>query len=244
VESKRGCTLTTADRAKGGSTTAQRRMAEAIVAYWDLLPWILDLRDMGFSLSLVAACLDAQGHTTRSGTAWHPAQVQRVLWRWEVLRRSVASRRRGPRLRTASEAPPAITPCGNGLVSQLIYQHNVPQNIEVQDHSMHLPSPPASKPRCALTFSARARGGRISAKRQVLDAVDAYREVVPLMVEWKSEGLTLWQIADRLNASGHRTRNGFGWRPAQVHRCLKRAESMPFRLPKRRQGSGTRANLR
>jgi DNA invertase Pin-like site-specific DNA recombinase len=68
---------------------------------------------------------------------------------------------------------------------------------------------------------AREVGGKvISAK-----ARDAYVDLAPTMLEWRTGGLTLKQIGDRLNSEGHTTRRGKPWNPVQVARVLQRAEA-------------------
>jgi hypothetical protein len=48
-------------------------------AYVDIVPTIADLSRSGLSLRAIAAALDADGHTLRSGRPWNPVQVSRVL---------------------------------------------------------------------------------------------------------------------------------------------------------------------
>ncbi len=66
---------------KGSTLGAQsmRRLAED--AYVDLMPTLRDMVASGLSLRAIAARLDADGHTTRRGSSWTPAQVSRVLAR-------------------------------------------------------------------------------------------------------------------------------------------------------------------
>jgi DNA invertase Pin-like site-specific DNA recombinase len=61
--------------------------------------------------------------------------------------------------------------------------------------------------------------------RKVISAKarEAYADLAPTMQGWRSEGLTLKQIGDRLNGQGHTTRRGKSWSPVQVARVLERA---------------------
>jgi DNA invertase Pin-like site-specific DNA recombinase len=71
---------------------------------------------------------------------------------------------------------------------------------------------------------ARLEGARIGAKASAevrsKAAVDAYTDLVPAMKAYKAEGLSLREIAARLNADGHTTRRGKLWSPVQVARVL------------------------
>lgn len=73
--------LTAASRAKGVARSAASRKAQALGAYADLAPWIVELRGEGKSLQAIAAALNAEGHTTRRGKPWNKVQVNRVLGR-------------------------------------------------------------------------------------------------------------------------------------------------------------------
>src|SRR4051812_15155877 len=44
-----------------------------------------DLRTSGSSLRAIAATLEEEGHSPKSGGHWHPSQVQRILAREESL---------------------------------------------------------------------------------------------------------------------------------------------------------------
>jgi DNA invertase Pin-like site-specific DNA recombinase len=78
-----------------------------------------------------------------------------------------------------------------------------------------------------LTPEARQRGlnAAIAARQARADA--AYVDLVPDILRWRSEGRTLQQIADQLNADGQETSQGGSWQPTQVLRVLKRTESKP-----------------
>lgn len=60
---------------RGGEATAQN----ARDAYADLAPLVSELRSEGLSLRKIAARLEADGLRTRSGAAFNPVQVSRVL---------------------------------------------------------------------------------------------------------------------------------------------------------------------
>jgi DNA invertase Pin-like site-specific DNA recombinase len=71
-----------------------------------------------------------------------------------------------------------------------------------------------------------AKGRAISAKVISERAKEAYADLAPAMGEWRAGGMTLGQIAERLNADGHTTRRGKPWNPVQVARVLERAASV------------------
>lgn len=71
-----------------------------------------------------------------------------------------------------------------------------------------------------LTLEARRRGAQ--ARRTT--AVESYRLVSGYVQVLRAQGLTLQQIADRLNTEGHRTVTGKLWRPTQVRNVLMRAQ--------------------
>jgi DNA invertase Pin-like site-specific DNA recombinase len=75
---------------------------------------------------------------------------------------------------------------------------------------------------------ARLRGAKAAAKVagkvHSRNAADAYSDLFPVVNGFKAEGLSLRQIAGRLNQEGHTTRRGRPWNPVQVARVLERAE--------------------
>lgn len=73
-----------------------------------------------------------------------------------------------------------------------------------------------------LTPEVRAKAARNAGKAHRAEAVEAYADLLPAMLAMKGEGLSLSQIADRLNADGHQTRNGAEWSKVQVKRVLDR----------------------
>ena len=64
---------------KGQRIGSERNRENARAAYADLFPMILQLRGEGVSLREIAHQLNEQGHSTRSGGKWSPAQVRRVI---------------------------------------------------------------------------------------------------------------------------------------------------------------------
>ncbi len=77
-----------------------------------------------------------------------------------------------------------------------------------------------------LDDEARQRGAAAGGQASRLAADEAYADLVPMMLEWRSEGLSQQAIAGRLNAEGHTTRRGKEWNYIQVARVLRCAESM------------------
>jgi len=51
-------------------------------------------------------------------------------------------------------------------------------------------------------------------------AADAYADLAPLLAKMRTEGLSLRQIAGRLNAEGHTTRRGKPWNCVQINRTI------------------------
>jgi DNA invertase Pin-like site-specific DNA recombinase len=85
-------------------------------------------------------------------------------------------------------------------------------------------------PQCRnLTPETIAKGRERSATARAAAAREAYADLVPMMTQWRAEGLALNGIAERLNAEGHSTRTGKPWNPVQVMRVLQRA-SVPTRF--------------
>jgi DNA invertase Pin-like site-specific DNA recombinase len=74
-----------------------------------------------------------------------------------------------------------------------------------------------------LDPAARAKGTRRAGEVLRSQADTAYRGLAPLIAELRAGGFTLQEIANRLNAAGHRTRRGQEWNPMQVSRVLKRS---------------------
>ena len=55
----------------------------------------------------------------------------------------------------------------------------------------------------------------------------AYEDLLPMIVQERSNGRSLREIADVLNGVGHSTRRGKPWRAAQVARVLQLARELP-----------------
>jgi DNA invertase Pin-like site-specific DNA recombinase len=85
----------------------------------------------------------------------------------------------------------------------------------------------AARPECRnLTDEARQRGLRAATEACRAKADDAYKVLLPDLRRWRSEGMTLQAIADRLNEEGQTTRHGAAWNPVQVKRVLDRGASL------------------
>jgi DNA invertase Pin-like site-specific DNA recombinase len=74
-----------------------------------------------------------------------------------------------------------------------------------------------------LTAAARSRGAAAGGAATRARADGDYADLVPVVTGLRAEGLSLRQIAGRLNAAGHTTRRGRPWNPTQVRRVLARA---------------------
>lgn len=82
----------------------------------------------------------------------------------------------------------------------------------------------ASRPESRnLTDEARGKGCRAGGIATRNAAREAVADLMPTMVEMRSAGRTLREVANHLNADGHATRTGAAWSPVQVMRALKRA---------------------
>jgi DNA invertase Pin-like site-specific DNA recombinase len=75
-----------------------------------------------------------------------------------------------------------------------------------------------------LNDQAMAKGRRMGVEAVKANANAAYTDLAPMVAELRAEGLSLRQIADRLNADGQTTRRGAAWNQVQVKRVLDRAE--------------------
>jgi DNA invertase Pin-like site-specific DNA recombinase len=80
-----GHRLSDQDSAKGRESARKAIKAKALASYADLAAAVGVLRAEGLSLRAVAARLNAEGHTTRTGKPWNPVQVARVLGRAGAL---------------------------------------------------------------------------------------------------------------------------------------------------------------
>lgn len=70
---------------------------------------------------------------------------------------------------------------------------------------------------------ARAKGHATSRSKANTFA----HQVYPVIAAFKKEGLSLRQIADRLNARGERTARGGAWQATQVSAIIRRVEGTP-----------------
>jgi DNA invertase Pin-like site-specific DNA recombinase len=64
----------------------------------------------------------------------------------------------------------------------------------------------------------------VAAKIKQEKAAEAYTDLLPTLKGYKADGLSLREIAARLNEQGHATRRGRPWNPVQVARVLELAE--------------------
>jgi hypothetical protein len=63
------------------------------------------------------------------------------------------------------------------------------------------------------------------AKEREVEATEKYSIVAPILLQFYSEGLSQEEIANKLNNTGHRTREGRLWTQPQVGRVLKKFTS-------------------
>jgi DNA invertase Pin-like site-specific DNA recombinase len=73
-----------------------------------------------------------------------------------------------------------------------------------------------------LTGGANPEASRRAGEASRALAAAAYADLSPTIATLRAEGLSLRQIAARLNAEGHTTRQGKAWNPVQVGRVLGR----------------------
>jgi DNA invertase Pin-like site-specific DNA recombinase len=66
---------------KGWQRSREVRARAAREAYADLRPLLVELREAGRPLQVIADELNKQGHTTRRGRPWNAVQVKRILER-------------------------------------------------------------------------------------------------------------------------------------------------------------------
>ena len=69
----------------------------------------------------------------------------------------------------------------------------------------------------------KARAAAVKVMQE--NAAEAYTDLLPSVSAMKAEGLSLREIAAKLNAEGHTTRRGRPWNPVQVSRVLEHAEA-------------------
>jgi DNA invertase Pin-like site-specific DNA recombinase len=73
-----------------------------------------------------------------------------------------------------------------------------------------------------LKGGSHVEGSRKGARVSKAMADEVYGDLRPTMVSWRSEGLSLREIASKLNSEGHTTRRGKPWNAMQVKRVLDR----------------------
>jgi DNA invertase Pin-like site-specific DNA recombinase len=79
-------------------------------------------------------------------------------------------------------------------------------------------------PQCRnLSQADRRKGAKRAGEAVAKAANEAYADLRPSMLEWRAAGLTLANIANKLNSEGHITRRGKPWNPVQVARVLERS---------------------
>ena len=83
---------------------------------------------------------------------------------------------------------------------------------------------PDSVPQSERSGSPAGSDGSGQGRRRAAD--EAYSDIVSMMRELRSQGLSQQAIADRLNAEGHTTRRGASWNQVQVARVLQRGVVM------------------
>ena len=66
--------------------------------------------------------------------------------------------------------------------------------------------------------------GKAAGEAHARAADEAYGDLIPIVGKLRAKGLTLREVADRLNRMGHTTRRGKSWSPTQVARVLRRVD--------------------
>ena len=75
----------------------------------------------------------------------------------------------------------------------------------------------------SLTPEARRKGGALGSQASRQKALEAYADLMPYVTKLRGHGLSLREIASRLNDDGHATRSDRPWTAVQVMRVLHRA---------------------
>lgn len=73
-----------------------------------------------------------------------------------------------------------------------------------------------------VRLNALVKAREVSSKVISREARAAFSDLLPMMMEMRSSGATLQEIADRLNSEGQTTRRGKEWSATQVKRVLER----------------------
>jgi len=72
------------------------------------------------------------------------------------------------------------------------------------------------------------RAAKAAAEARMLRAMNAYSVLMPRIIKMREEeGLTLAEIAEKINAEGHKTTAGLPFRATMIVRLLKRAGTTP-----------------
>jgi DNA invertase Pin-like site-specific DNA recombinase len=75
-----------------------------------------------------------------------------------------------------------------------------------------------------LTIAARKKGAERSGATSKRLATEAYRDIEPTLQELKKTGLSLREIARKMNDLGHTTRRGKNWNHVQIKRIMDRSD--------------------
>ena len=81
-----------------------------------------------------------------------------------------------------------------------------------------------------LTIAARKRGAERSGTTSRRLALEAYRDIEPTLQELKKAGLSLREMARKMNELGHTTRRGKTWNHVQIKRIMERSDFLRSQL--------------
>jgi DNA invertase Pin-like site-specific DNA recombinase len=76
-----------------------------------------------------------------------------------------------------------------------------------------------------LTREARLKGAALGSQKRKRDAAEAYRDLAPIVQKLRNDGLTLREIANRLNEDGQPRRSQRAWSKVHVYRLIARMET-------------------
>lgn len=83
-----------------------------------------------------------------------------------------------------------------------------------------------SKPgTCPIPIEARRKGAKLGGAVMAKNAREAYSDLLPAIAQWRADGLSQKQIADRLNSEGFTTSTGGIWHQGHVCQLIKRMSS-------------------
>jgi hypothetical protein len=249
--------LRKANLSKGGTDRARRTAAHYRALLQQMLAWYRE----GASQEEIARRLNAEGSTTRLGKPWYPEAVSKVFRKYggdEV--REAREAGEGPRREKAlaqahavrigaREAyyegllPKMLAWCQEGLTAPAIARRLNDEVIKNSDGR------PWSR-QLVLAVLRRYGGGRyaplardgrrLGARARAQRAEDYYRPFVSSMTRWLHEGLTLREIARRLDEEGRRTFGGKRWTASTVQVLIKKYgsdEARSFAAAGRRAGA-------